>query len=275
MMSKTKWILLILVVMDIALIIIHQTDYVILFLLPTGYVIPIVINMIVFAIIGARSSRVHPIWVVVFLIVSLPILFAYGFILWFMDDHYAKVESAHHQQSLHIKYRHFTLGETTYSYQFYQSRFGLIGKKLEDQSIQLVIQGTEHPGAIDGEGALGLDHAEWITNNIVRFPTWKGMKEVHLNGGTSSVQPADIDSFIQMVEDKVNGEELLIHGNRLESRYDAACGQAWIDIISEGEEGAIPTQQCTRIVKNKERGYYMLEECTHQWEYLLYPLVID
>lgn len=274
-MSKTKWVLLIVAVLDIALIIIHQTDYVILFLQPTGYVIPIVINILVLAIIGARSSRVHPILVVIFLIVSLPILFVYGFVLWFMDDHYAQIESPHHQQSLHIKYRHFTLGETTYSYQFYKTKFGLIGKKLEDQSIQLVIQGTEHPGAIDGEGALGVDHAEWITNNIVRFPTWKGMKEINLNGGTTSVQTADIDSFIQMVESKVNGEKLWIHGNRLETRYDEASDKAWIDIISEGDEGAIPTQQCTRMVKNKERGYYLLEECTHQLEYLLYPLGVQ
>src|SRR5690625_4448939 len=93
MMSKTKWILIILAVMNVFLISIHQTDYVILFLQPTGYVIPIVINIITLAIIGAHSSRVHPIWVVVFLIASLPVLFGYGFILWFMDDHYAKVES--------------------------------------------------------------------------------------------------------------------------------------------------------------------------------------
>jgi len=272
MMSKTKWILIILAVMNVFLISIHQTDYVILFLQPTGYVIPIVINIITLAIIGAHSSRVHPIWVVVFLIASLPVLFGYGFILWFMDDHYAKVESPHHQQSLHIKYRHFTLGETTYSYQFYKTSFGLIGKQLEDQSIQLVIQGSDHPGAIDAEGTLGLNEAEWMTKNVVRFPTWKGMKEVYLNPVDPSKSMADIEGFIQMAEDKVSGEILLLHGNRLETRFDEALGQDWIEVISEYEEGAIPTQQCARIVRSEELGYYLLEECTHQWEYLLHPL---
>lgn len=55
-------------------------------------------------------------------------------------------------------------------------------------------------------------------------------------------------------------------------RYDEATGQSWIEINNENDKGAIPRQQCSRIVLNEERGYYMLEECTHQWEYPLYPM---
>src|SRR5690625_7092448 len=93
MMSKTKWILIILAVMNVFLISIHQTDYVILFLQPTGYVIPIVINIITLAIIDAHSSRVHPIWVVVFLIASLPVLLGYGFR---SEEHTSELQSRGH-----------------------------------------------------------------------------------------------------------------------------------------------------------------------------------
>ncbi|MBT2680481.1 hypothetical protein J7E38_15830 [Bacillus sp. ISL-35] len=151
----------------------------------------------------------------------------------------------------------------------------MIGKRLDDQSITLVVQGTEHPG-LDAEGILGMDRAEWVTESTIRFPAWKGMKEVHLGqskpGHSVADITGDIESFMKKAEMKENGHTIVVNGTRLTSRYDEATGESWIDVTSEGETGPIPRQQCTRIVPNEERGYYMLEECTHQWEYPLLPL---
>ena len=75
-----------------------------------------------------------------------------------------------------------------------------------------------------------------------------------------------------MAKNKENGQTIMVNGNQLTIYYDEASDQSWIEINSEYDEGAIPTQQCSRIVPNEELGYYMLEECTHRWEYPLYPM---
>lgn len=58
----------------------------------------------------------------------------YGFAIWLMDYSCEKMDSPYNQQSLVIEYRHFSFGETTYSYNFYKTRFGFIGRHLDDQS---------------------------------------------------------------------------------------------------------------------------------------------
>ncbi len=271
-MTKTKWVLILLGVMDLILIIMHLTNYFILFLKPTGYMIPLGINIIVLSVIGFRSSKSHKLWTNIGLILGIPILMVQGFIVLLTDNSYAKIDSTYSQRSLVIEYRHISLGETTYFYNFYKTTFGFIGKRLNDQSIRIMIPGTEHPIGLGAEGVLGLGKEKWITDKIIRFSTWKGMKDVHLNPSESSVSAAEIEAFIDKVKNKDNGQTITVNGNRLEIRYDKASDQSWIDVSNDNEEGAIPRQQCSRIVLNEDRGYYMLEECTHQWEYPLYPM---
>ncbi|UFT99631.1 hypothetical protein KO561_01245 [Radiobacillus kanasensis] len=270
-MTKTKWLLILLGVIDLILIIMHVTDYFILLLKPTGYLIPLGINIIVLSVIGFRSSRYHKVWSITGLILGILLFMAHGFMVLLADNSYAKIDSPNSHHSLVIEYRHATLGETTYFYNFYKTTFGFIGKHLNDQSITLMIGGTEHPTGLGAEGVLGLGNEEWISGNTVRFPTSQGMKDVHLNL-SQSVSATDIEAFIDKVKNKDNGHTITINGNRLKIRYDKEYDQSWIDVSNNNGEGAIPTQQCSRLVPNEERGYYMLEECTHQWEYPLYPL---
>ncbi|WP_198671312.1 hypothetical protein [Paraliobacillus sp. X-1268] len=272
-MTKTKWTLIFLSVIDLMLIIMYLTDYFILFLKPTGYVIPLVTNIIVLAVIGFRSKRYHNLWTIVGLILSIPILLIHGFMVWLADYSYTKIDSPHNQQSLVIEYSHFTLGETTYFYNFYKTKYGFIGKLLNDQSIEMMVQGTEHPSGVGSEDILGLKREKWITKDTVRFPTWQGIKDVYLNPSESQVSIEEIEVFIDMTDNKVNGETITINGNHLTVHYDETSGQSWIEVTNDYDDGAIPSQQCSRIVPNKELGYYMLEECTHQWEYPLYPMI--
>ncbi|WP_068676769.1 hypothetical protein [Oceanobacillus sp. Castelsardo] len=271
-MTRTKWALLLLGVMDLILFMMFLTDYYILFLKPTGYTIPLAINIIALAIIGFRHSRATKWWTIVGLIISIPILFFYSFIIRLEDNSYIKIHSPQHKHSVVIEYRSFTLGETTYYYNFYKTTFGLIGKHLDNQSTQMMIPGTEHPAGLGAEDALGVGSEVWITENTVRFPTWKGMKEVRLDPLESLVSAADIEAFMEKAENKEGGETITVNGNSLTVRYDQMSGQSWIDVMNDKEEGAIPRQQCSRIIADEERGYYMLEECTHRWEYMLYPM---
>lgn len=52
-----------------------------------------------------------------------------------------------------------TLEETTYFCNLYKTKFGLVGKCFSDQSIRIMVRGTDHPpGTADTEGALSLDY---------------------------------------------------------------------------------------------------------------------
>jgi hypothetical protein len=287
-----KKMLLLLSGMDLLLVIMHLGGYFFLFLKPTGYIIPLVMNFLVLAVVAYRSPRLRKGWTIAGMAVILPVLLVHSFIILLWDYSYTKVDSPWNKQSVVIEYRHFSLGETTYEYDFYQTRFGLVGKHLDDQYIKMVIQGTQHPGQ-DAEGILGVESAEWITESTIRFPAWQGMKEVHLGDpvlsgsgeskreGNTDSKPAkneetiraEIEAFIGKYNKQVNGYTIHVNGNELVTRYDEAADESWIDVTSEGEKGPIPRQQCSRIVLYEERRYYMLEECTHRWEYLLFPLV--
>ncbi|WP_052504537.1 hypothetical protein [Rossellomorea aquimaris] len=273
-MSLTKRVLILLGSVDALLIIMSLMDYYILFLKPTGFVFPMLLNIIVLAVIGFRS-RFHKGWTIAFLTVSIPALLIHSVMVWLMENQYATIESPENK-SVTIEYRSFTLGETTYLYEFYKTSFGFIGKHLDDQTIKLIIQGKDHPTGLGAEDALGLGTAEWITDDTVRFSTWQGIKELSLNSSRSSGRTeditSDIESFMTKLESKESGDTINVNGNRLVAHYDEATDQPWIEITADNDEGAIPRQQCTRIVRDEERGYYLLEECTHRWEYPLYPL---
>lgn len=157
--------------------------------------------------------------------------------------------------------------------------FGVVGKRLDDQSITMMVQRKDHPPVkSDAEGALGVGKEEWITENAVRFSTWQELNDVYLTSshrtGNNISMEEVIDEFIKQAQQKENLESLMINGNVLTLRYDKASEQAWIEITNKNSKGALPTQQCSHITPDKERGYYMLENCTHQWEYPLYPLKI-
>lgn len=276
-MKRIKWLLIALGIMDIILVAMHYTDYVFLFLKPTGYVIPLIINLVVIIVIGFLS-KLHKAWIIAvtisILFIGIPIILIHGFLVWIQDYSYTEIDSPYNHQSLVIEYQHVTLGETTYTYHFYKTMFGIVGKRLDNQTFDMIVR--DYPSGNDAEGVLGLGDEEWITANTVRFFTWKGMKDVYLNSSQSSFEPVDseksIEKFMDQAKNMENGQTITINGNLLTIRYDEASNQEWIDIADENGEGAIPTQQCSRIVPNEERGYYMLEECTHRWEYPLYPM---
>lgn len=279
----TKKLFFLLAGMDLLLVIMHLADYFFLFLKPTGYIIPLAVNFLVLAVVAYRSTRFRKSWAIAGMVVILPVMLVHSFMVFLWDYSYKKMDSPWKKQSIVIEYRQFSLGETTYQYHFYKTRFGLVGKLLDDQSIKMVIQGTEYPG-LDTEGILGVDRAEWITENTIRFPAWQGMKEVHLGDSESaiigeSLSPsndkeviAEIEAFIGKSEKQENGYTINVNGNQLVTRYDEAADESWIEVTSEDDKGPIPRQQCSRIVLDEERGYYMLEECTHRWEYPLFPL---
>lgn len=176
-MTKEKWILAVLGIIDLILIVMYYTDYVLLFLKPIGYIIPLVLNIVVLSVITSKS-KLSKVWTFAILFVGIPILLFHVFIVLWLDNNYTEIVNPNRQQLLVIEYRHATLGETTYFYDFYKTKYGFVGKRLDDQSISIIV--WDHSSSIDPEGILGLGKEEWITTNTVRFFTSQGMRDVDL-----------------------------------------------------------------------------------------------
>ncbi|WP_010530320.1 hypothetical protein [Lentibacillus jeotgali] len=89
------------------------------------------------------------------------------------------------------------------------------------------------------------------------------------------------ESEIRVVKDEgANG--VLIYD--LKSRYDKNADQAWIGVIpdlshysaSENDVQDVfnnARQQCSYMSKDKQEGYYKLNECRTHWEYRFLPIV--
>ena len=176
-MTKTKWILALLAAMDITLLIMHYTGYYFIFLLPTGYILPFCLNILIIVIMGFRSTRRRFFWGIIILMLSIPILLLYALMNSLLENNYTTIDSPYNRQSLVIEHRNFTLGETTYYYEFYKTKFGLIGKHLEGQSIKVMVRSSDM-GDEGDESAIGWKNAQWITKDMVRFPTLEGEKDV-------------------------------------------------------------------------------------------------
>ncbi|EIM04987.1 hypothetical protein A1A1_18560 [Planococcus antarcticus DSM 14505] len=183
-MTKEKWLLVFLGIMDIILVVMNYTGYVLLFLKPTGYVIPLILNILIISVIIFKS-KLSKVWTAAILFIGIPILLFHGFMVLWMDRNYTEIVTPDNQQSLVIEYRHATLGETTYFYNFYKTKYGFVGKHLDDQSIEVMVRDGSFD--IDPEGVLGLGKEKWITENTVRFFTQKGMKDVYLSPSHQSI----------------------------------------------------------------------------------------
>ncbi|SDD24925.1 hypothetical protein SAMN05421663_10875 [Terribacillus halophilus] len=295
-MTKTKKFLIIIGSIDLLLIIMHLIGYYFLFLKPTGYLIPIALNIVTLAIIGFRHPRINGLLVVAGVLLGTAIMLVHAFFILIGESSYKKITSPNNQQALVVEYQHFTLGETTYSYNFYKTKFGIIGRELRDQSIRILVRHAGKPGRSQAEDILGMNNSEWVGEDIVRFSTNDGIKELYLNPSrldeksSTSPEPDSIDrntsdfelidsntieQFIEKAEQKTDGDEISINGNIFVTRYDTLSGQYWIEVQNPNDQAPIPRQQCSRIVRNEERQYYMLEECTHKWKYELYPITSE
>src|SRR5699024_4670319 len=224
------------------------------------------------------KSKLSKAWTIVvttvFLFITIPAILVYSLLILIHDESYTKIDNPYKNQSLIIEFRHFTKGETTYFYNFYKTRFGIFGKHLTDQKFSLMVRRYE-PG-MDAEGILGLGNEEWISSDIVRFPSSEGLKDVYLSSLPESSESENIEELIKDFMEKAkrqeNGQTIKVNGLQLTIRYDVQTDQEWIDVTNPDGAASIPTQQCSRISPNNEQRYYMLEECTHKWEYPLYPM---
>lgn len=276
-MSNIKWIFISIGLLDLLLVIMHWTDYFFLFLKPTSYLIPIILNIVAITMI-IFLSNIGSKWLVfitVTLVIFLPIIVGQILFIKLFDKNYTMISSPEYKQSLVIEYRHTVLGEIQYFYEFYKTKHGLIGKRLNHESLRLI--DNDRTSSIDATAFLGANNADWMEDHTVRFFSKTGIKDVNINPSKPIrhriTTENEIENFMMVIENKVSEQSIWVKENLLTTRYDEISDQFWIDVMSKNDEGEIPTQQCSYIKKDKESGNYKLMECTHKWEYVLYPIM--
>lgn len=94
-----------------------------------------------------------------------------------MDWHYTEVVSPQGTETLIIKYRIASLGESHYSYEFYQKSPSILMKKLPFDDMAF----TLFNGNQSAKEALGVDHPNWLSEKVVSFGTAVGEKMIILN----------------------------------------------------------------------------------------------
>src|SRR5699024_2390586 len=105
LMIKEKWMLVTLGIMNFILVIMHLTGYVLLFLKPTEYILPLDINivMIIIIIIKSKLSNVCSFIVIAsILLISIPVMLFYSFILLLQDYSYTEIDNPYRKQSVVI-----------------------------------------------------------------------------------------------------------------------------------------------------------------------------
>lgn len=141
-----------------------------------GFYIILINGILVFMIfIHLKKKLIH------ILLIPLFILTLVTYFLWnaTMDYHYSYVKSPNQTETLIVKYRVTTLGESSYSFDFYQKAFlGLFMKKLEGQDYFTLIQASGD--YTPPREVLGTEYAKWINEKEILFNTVTGEKKVFL-----------------------------------------------------------------------------------------------
>jgi len=105
------------------------------------------------------------------------IVFLFGFLI--MNWDYEYLDSPKGTETLIIKHRVATLGESNYFFEFYKKSFhGLLMNKLAAQDLAIMVRDHErYPNAMK---ALGFDHPNWLSEKNVMFDSKDGRKEIIL-----------------------------------------------------------------------------------------------
>ena len=164
-----------LVVLDVGYVVLSKQGYHIALLLRTGPIYPILFNLAVLTACVLAAKRRWPLIVIGFFLV--PVLF-YMWINPGRDHRYTHLESPRKTQGIIVEHWRATLGESRYSYRFYQivhGTGGLLVKHLEDQNMAFIVRGV-----YDADQILGTDRPRWEHEKKVTFSSIEGDKRLLL-----------------------------------------------------------------------------------------------
>lgn len=142
----------------------------------SGWNSVIIFNIVVLTLMLLISKRKF-IWLPIVILFFL--LIGYRFVFLFMEWEYDYVDSPKGTETLIIKHRVTTLGESHYLYEFYQKSFSFLMKKLPEEDVGITVY--DYDAHQNAESVLGFDRPEWLNEKEVIFESKDGRKKITLN----------------------------------------------------------------------------------------------
>ncbi|MEK4510603.1 hypothetical protein EJP82_07600 [Paenibacillus anaericanus] len=178
-MNKKRGILLLLgllLFLDIVFILLRMNQYYIVPFTKPPVAMIILCNIIVLGIILVLKKKIFVATFTTLILISIWVACS----LWssFMGYNYVDFQSPQHKQTIVVKYRVATLGESHYFFEFYQkSSLGFFMRKLEGQDYNVMLEWSQYASP---EDVLGTNDVKWASEKEAVFDTAEGEWRVTL-----------------------------------------------------------------------------------------------
>lgn len=175
--NRALMCLSLLLLTDIALFLLHLNNYYLRPLFKPPEFFLLLYNVVFFVIILILLKRIYTLIISGFF---LAIFLLFALIYYSLSEYkYEYFQSPKETQTLIVKYSMVSMGEYSYTYEFYKkSLFGLLMKKMKGQEYQDQILNFEDYQT--AEQVLGMDDPEWLSEKEIIFHTLAGDKKIKI-----------------------------------------------------------------------------------------------
>jgi hypothetical protein len=175
--SKALWILLVLLIVDLTLYFMAVNQFYFVFVNSTGYIFPILLNIVSLCLIGWLSKHE---WVYIIAIVCfiLFLFYLYFFTFWRTEAKYTFLDSPQKTETLVIRHWVATLSESNFIYEFYTivDPLKLVIKKVHGQDLDFMVRLDKT--YLTEEQVMDINHPNWISETQVVFQSIEGNKKI-------------------------------------------------------------------------------------------------
>lgn len=179
MQKKTLFITVILLfVFDLIFVFLHFNNYIVNLFKETGLFMPLLINIFILMFIAIKLKKW---WLLILPSILCFLLGIYIFLVILLNSlvswQYDNIHSPMRTETLMIKHRSATLGETTFFYEFYKTSFmGLIIKKLDGTDMEIMVRdSSREKGDLE---LLNIQSPTWVNETTVILHTLNGDKTI-------------------------------------------------------------------------------------------------
>lgn len=154
--------MLLLMIGDVALLVLHLRNYTAFFLSTSSITRFLFYHFMMMLLFSFSISRTKALFVMALTIVCCIVI---GFMMCFVsnvaDWHYEHFDSPNRTETLVIRYREATLGESNYFYEVYQRMNGILLKHLESEDFKVVVP---YNGSFSG-----IQSVQWLDETDFKF----------------------------------------------------------------------------------------------------------
>lgn len=178
-MNISKIIVIILIAFDLFFLILAANHYSFVVLGSASFLFVITVNLILLLIL-AIEKKINRGLILIFSFLGLGFLVVQSVLFVLTPTTFDSISSPSGSEKIYIEHHNFSLGETSYSYNFYQRKGNIFMKELVNQS-QLLVTRDNPPGGTNDIKTLGIDMPHWRNEKEVSFNSKQGPITIYLD----------------------------------------------------------------------------------------------